>query len=86
MITVHKFVFSDVRMTVRLPHGAQVRSVGLDPRTQRPAIWVELDTGANKTERVFVAYGTGDAIMWGSHFVGTVFQGRLVWHVYEERQ
>lgn len=87
MRTVWKFPLQQVTK-LQVPISASVNLVGLDPTTGDPALWVELDSDAEKVERTFAIYGTGHDI--NSAFgcqpplhVGSVIHGVFVWHVYE---
>lgn len=73
---------------------AKVVLVGLDPETRRPAIWVEQvvpDRPKIGTEpmseamevRYFHIVGTGHEIEPNDQHVGSVIDGRYVWHIYE---
>lgn len=70
---------------VRLRVGAKVLSVG----TQRPGwitLWVEVDPEAVEQNRTFFVVGTGHHIPErAGRFLGTVFDGPFVWHVYEAK-
>jgi len=75
---------------VNVPLTARVVLVALDPATEQPAIWLEVDQSAPKVDRAFGIFGTGHPIEGDGGFpsplhVGSVVQGRFVWHVYELR-
>ena len=69
--------------TFEAPAPARVLSAGLDP-AGRPSVWVEVDPDAEKIERTVFLYGTGHPIEAGGRFVGSIFDGSFVWHVYTE--
>ena len=46
-------------------------------------IWALVDTEAPLISRRFKVIGTGGAITDYEKFLGTVFQGPLVWHVFD---
>lgn len=73
---------------VMLPPGARIVHVGCDPAARgQPAIWVEVDTSHEATQRHrFRAVGTGRAIPDGWFHHGSVIHDQqLVWHVYGDR-
>ncbi len=70
---------------IRLPLGSVVRSVGVQEHVitawiERPIQWDE------EEEHRFYVVGTGEEFPSWEHahvnFVGTVFQGPYVWHIY----
>jgi hypothetical protein len=72
------------------PASAKVVLVALDPATDQPAIWLEVDQDLPKVERIFGIYGTGHSIEGNGGFpsplhVGSVVQPPFVWHIYELR-
>ena len=72
-----------------MPHDAIVVHVGLDPETGRPAVWVRiwLTDGLPHTHvraRRFAMRGTGHDVRDTSKYVGSVAQGRFMWHIFEE--
>lgn len=75
---------------VSVPFTANVTLVALDPATEQPAIWLEVDHNLPKVERIFGIFGTGHSIEGNGGFpsplhVGSVVQAPVVWHVYELR-
>jgi hypothetical protein len=69
---------------VSVPIGAVVLSVGI--QNSEIMTWVLVDETAKKESRRFFVTGTGH--VWPPMkglpiFVGTVFQGSYVWHVFE---
>lgn len=85
MKTIHKFgVLPGSAWTViDIPADAKVVKVG-EQGGSTVLIWVELDNDAPKAERYFKIFGTGHLIEEDSVYVGTVFIGPYVWHVYEK--
>lgn len=79
---VWKYVISAGRASFPIPTGGVILFVGLDPLTENPAIWVEVDPSATKVGRHFAIYGTGHEITEGV-YVGSTIQGPFAWHVYE---
>lgn len=78
--------------TFQLPQLATVKMAGLCPATGKPAIWVELNPNDERKDRRFVIYGTGHEIEgddggypYDIH-VGSLIDGKFVWHVYERRK
>jgi hypothetical protein len=93
MRVVYKFVvpFASIERhgnpapTAPLTSGARTLCAGMDPETGNPAVWVELDPGAERRFARFVAYATGDQIPDDAVYVGTAECGSCRWHVYERR-
>ena len=89
MRTVWKFPLElgTTKVVARL--GYEVRSVGIDPATGGPAVWIEVTPNAAPSITEFVIYGTGHEHIEPptsdhvTRFVGSVWQGPYVWHVYE---
>ena len=50
-----------------------------------PTLWceVDIDDGAEREYRTFEIVGTGREIPPNAVYVGTCFDGRYVWHLYE---
>jgi hypothetical protein len=69
---------------VEVDPGASVKHVDADPASGHPAVWIEVDTDADKTERLFRVFGTGHEIEAGWEHRGSfVEHGGYVWHIYE---
>jgi hypothetical protein len=87
MLTIWKFNLDDAQneTTFEAPAPARVMSAGLDP-AGRPSVWVEVESDAKKVERTVFLYGTGHPIETNGRFVGSIFDGSFVWHVYTEEQ
>jgi hypothetical protein len=70
-----------------IPVGSRVLLCAPDPETAIPTVWIELDPEEqNKTERLFVAYGTGRQVPPDMDHVGSLVSYPFVWHVYEQRK
>lgn len=78
MKTVYKYPLGEVQ----LPKGAKILTVGY--QNENFVMWAEVDTEQVSEHRTFVVFGTGwkmpDLKM---SYVGTIFEGALVCHVYE---
>lgn len=89
MRTVHKFLvpFAGPGQLprVRAHPASPVRHCGIDPRTGDPAVWIERHTEDEvpKPGRLMAAFGTGHEIPGGWSHVGSLIDGKLVWHIYE---
>ncbi len=70
---------------IQVREGANALSVGLDPNGDL-CVWVELKPGNPPATIKIQIVGTGDESNKTSfpNFIGTVVQGRYVWHVYHE--
>lgn len=66
-----------------VPRHGEVVHCGPDPETGVPAVWIEVDPGAEIEMRQFVAIATGAAVPPGALHRGTAICGDYVWHVYE---
>jgi hypothetical protein len=82
MTTVWKFHLPDMRSVVPMPIGSTVLSVQY--QDDQLCLWARVDHNADHEMRVFGIFGTGHLIPEGSTYVGTVQEGRFVWHVFEE--
>lgn len=85
MPTIWKFPIPDTGW-VEIPEGARVLSAGVQ-REQQIVIWAMVDPEAPKVRRLFTVYGTGREIpAYGRNasFVGTVFIGPFVFHVFDQ--
>jgi hypothetical protein len=73
--------------TVTMPRGAVI----LDVQTQHghPQLWAQVDPDAQRQDRVFRMYGTGNYMPDGDlgTYIGTfqIADGDLVFHLYEEQ-
>lgn len=77
---IHKFFIDDI---VRMPQGAELLSVGLDPQG-RQCVWAKVDQQAPMVSRRIRIYGTGhECNMPTSKFIGTFVEGPFVWHVFD---
>lgn len=82
MKTVWKYQLSH-KSTVALPGHAKVLSCGV--QGEDIFIWAEVETENTPEDRAFVVVGTGHQIDRTKRltFIGTVFVGPFVFHVYE---
>lgn len=81
-----KYSISIVNQTtaLRLAVGTVVRAVGV----QEPGnvvLWAEVPVGVHRPveTRTFTIIGTGHDVPETGTYIGTVFDGPFVWHVYE---
>lgn len=87
MRTVWKYdIQIDDRFTLDLPTGSVIRHVACQGVS--PYMWVEVPDSNLRTEkRTFRVFGTGHdqtGMKWPK-YLGSVFQGIYVWHIYEDR-
>lgn len=85
MTTIWKYalVRESIHM-MRLPVGAVVLHVGLDPQ-EKLSLWAVLDPNQQETSmRTFHIIGTGHDVPAGGGYLGTVRQGPFMWHVFEQ--
>jgi hypothetical protein len=67
---------------VRMPRGARVVAVGR--QAGRMQLWAVCDPDAEEETRRFVVFGTGQAgVPPDAVYLGVVFDGIYVWHVFE---
>jgi hypothetical protein len=67
--------------TISIRAGADIRAVGVQlPR--EVCLWAEVPDDTPVQARTFTIIGTGDDVPAGA-YVGTVFDGPFVWHIYE---
>lgn len=84
MKTIWKFRLKTSECVLPMPEGAKVLCVGM--QEGELSLWAEVDDGKAKVYRNFEVYGTGWEITsnFGLRYIDTVFDGSLVWHVYEQ--
>lgn len=64
-----------------IPLGATIVCVAMQGRS--PTMWADVDTSRAVRPRMFVVRGTGHDVPDGAKYLGTAFDGGLVWHVFE---
>lgn len=67
--------------TQKLPVGARIIHVGLDPQG-RKCFWAEVDPRNAMVPRWMGVVGTGDPTPPAAKHVGTLMEGHFVWHLY----
>lgn len=84
MRTIHKFQAGLGETTVSMPKDARILPT-LRQGDSHILFWAIIpDTSAPKVYRRFVVVGTGEQLPPGGlDYIGTVFQGPLVWHLLE---
>lgn len=81
---VWKYAFEPgaYRAEFSVPGGGAIRCVNY--QNGSITIWIEAEPLNRRVQRKFVAIGTGNPVPVPHRaFVGTVFEGMYVWHVYE---
>lgn len=69
-----------------LPRGSRVLHVGIRPSDGIPSMWVLQDTGQPMEACMYIVFGTGKPLpMNPGKYVGTFYDGPLVWHLFERR-
>ena len=85
MQTIWKFpIRLDVNLTVDMPKGSLVLSAGVQDGSIM--VWALVQDDAEQIRRRFAVYGTGHPMLPKDAallFVGTVFMGSYVWHVFD---
>jgi hypothetical protein len=67
---------------VKMPEGARVIHVGLDPQGEL-CMWAEVMVQNKQTERTIYVVGTGHVVSPNAKYLGSVTMNPFVWHVYE---
>lgn len=75
-------IYKYVLPVIEIPQFAEIIHVAL--QHNRPTVWAKVDTQQPITVRVFAVLATGAAIPEGYTYIGTCFDGPLVWHVFED--
>ena len=64
-----------------LPNGAEIVHIAM--QGDSICIWALVDVREDVGNRKFIIYGTGHPITTAGKHIGTVLDGRFVWHVFE---
>lgn len=70
-------------VTVDMPKGAEVIKVANIGGASTIFMWAIVDPSEKREQRIFHVRGTGHPLGKVGRYVGTVFQGPFVWHVFE---
>ncbi len=78
------FKYPVIKEAVDLPRDAEILSVGV--QDQGVFLWALVDPDAVMEEKRFYVYGTGHEVedRQLKKFIGTIFQGQFVWHVFQD--
>ena len=82
--TVFKYtvpVFAGVSSSLALPKDAQI--IKVDMKGALITLWVIVEPNNERVLRSFIVHGTGHAVHPKGVYVGTVFDGPFVWHLFE---
>lgn len=83
MQTVFKYdIPHEDECQIDMPAGAELLSVGC--QIDGLKLWARVDPRAPFETRVFKLRGTGHEIEESCAYVGTMFEGPFVWHLFEE--
>ncbi len=86
MVRIFKYPIAlEDEQLVKMPHNAKILSV--QEQKGKICLWAMIAGGLPSTcERKIFIYGTGHEIKYPERkaYIGTVQQGPLVWHVFEE--
>jgi len=89
MKTIYKYHLDILdRQEIMMPKNAKVLSTKMMLYTGL-FIWAEVDTDKPGIARVFKVFGTGSPMYNKTKsdiFLGTVFEGAFVWHIYVEEK
>lgn len=84
MRTIWKIILTPANwQTVSLPEGYKILSVQM--QRDNICMWCEVDPGEKEVQFTVFIYATGDPVGTNLHYIGTVQDGDLVWHVYKIR-
>ncbi len=85
MRTIWKYDLTSQMTTVEVPEGGVVIHVDVDNKTDRPCVWIYVETEHKTVSRRFAIFGTGHAMPDNLQhgYMGSVQQGPYVWHVWE---
>jgi len=86
MRTVYKYAMNEPDCTFEIPFPAKILHVAT--QNEDPCLWVLVDTDRPKLAHRFLAVGTGhelpkELFAPEEMFVGTVFIGTLVFHIFQ---
>lgn len=85
MQVVYRHPLPDISKPLIVPctSGAKVVLVGL--QNTKLNVWIADDRhpDANRINRVFAIFGTGDPIPYGSEHCGSFMNGPFVWHLFK---
>jgi len=82
MRTIWKYPLAHGYQEVVMPEGATLLHVAL--QGDQITLWAEV-TPEQPTQEVYIhVIGTDHVVLSGADYIGTVQQGRFVWHVYED--
>lgn len=85
MRTIWKFVLRIERgpQRIDMPHGAEVLSAQM--QGDALTLWALCEPEKGPTRRTFAVYGTGFSMPDAcGKFIGTVQDGHLAWHLFED--
>ena len=90
METIWKYELAFESITrLKVPQNAEILTVQQDQKTNKPCIWVMVNTENEKEERIFELFGTGQEIKFDMgvdrKYIGTYQyqKGEFVGHVFE---
>ena len=69
---------------IRMPKGAEVLSVGIDPDNQ-PCVWCSVDPYQSEEYRTIHVVDTGEGVPDNTVFVGTFIYHSYVGHIFIEK-
>jgi len=90
MITIWKFElkFED-KVEIEIPEGAEILTIQIDKKDNKPCLWALVDSNAETVTRVFELFGTGSELQYDMgvdrKYLGTYQyqKGEFVGHVFE---
>ena len=80
-MTIWKYKF---QTEIEMPKYAEIVHVGI--QNSDVHLWAKVDPLRSTETRCFSVYGTGHLIPDQALYVGTVFDGPFVWHVFEIKE
>lgn len=87
MMTIYKYPLKRAGVQkVTMPHGARLLHVAM--QNGQPTLWAHVDDGVVRVDRLIAVIGTGNPAPDPdeSEYVGSVFDGPFVWHIFDGGQ
>ena len=90
MNTIWKYELKfEAIIRLQVPKDAEILTLQRDHKTNKPCVWIMVNTENEKEERLFELFGTGHGIKWDMgvdrKYIGTYQyqKGEFVGHVFE---
>lgn len=77
---IYKYPLVVYDTCIPLPKGAIPLYVGI--QNGAPMVWASIDPTAPLVKRLFCVRATGEPVESGLTYLGTIIDGRFVWHIH----